>query len=92
MDELDELPVLAYKDEILKTMHCASVFICLGETGSGLQSLIVYRKICIPIYLGKTTQIPQICIFDKISPYKRMAVTQPRRVAAIVWLYVLGLI
>jgi len=33
---------------------------------------------------GKTTQIPQICSCSASAPYGRMAVTQPRRVAAIV--------
>ncbi|KDO23136.1 hypothetical protein SPRG_09944 [Saprolegnia parasitica CBS 223.65] len=61
------LPIFAWKKSILDTVRSSRVVIVVGETGS-----------------GKTTQIPQY-IFEAhmTNPSKKIAVTQPRRVAAI---------
>jgi HrpA-like RNA helicase len=61
------LPISEYKDHILSVLEKNQVVVCIGETGS-----------------GKTTQIPQ---FLDAAGYtiggKCIAITQPRRVAAI---------
>ncbi|CEP60213.1 RNA helicase LALA0_S01e05600g [Lachancea lanzarotensis] len=63
------LPVFKYKNDIMKHLEANPIVILIGETGS-----------------GKSTQIPQF-LLDKLSNSKqgskRIAVTQPRRVAAI---------
>ncbi|SCU83181.1 LAME_0C04258g1_1 [Lachancea meyersii CBS 8951] len=62
------LPVFKYKDAILEHLDLNQVVILIGETGS-----------------GKSTQIPQF-LLEKLAldhGSKRIAVTQPRRVAAI---------
>ncbi|OQR94373.1 DEAD/DEAH box RNA helicase [Achlya hypogyna] len=61
------LPIFQWKKSILDTVRNSRVVIVVGETGS-----------------GKTTQIPQYIFESKMTaPTKRIAVTQPRRVAAI---------
>lgn len=61
------LPVFAYKEQILAAVESFPVLILVGETGS-----------------GKTTQIPQFLVeAGYCREKKRIACTQPRRVAAI---------
>jgi ATP-dependent RNA helicase DHX8/PRP22 len=65
--DFDVLPVIEFKDEILQSMEKNQIVICIGETGS-----------------GKTTQIPQFFLeHDYLSRGKMVAITQPRRVAAM---------
>jgi ATP-dependent RNA helicase DHX8/PRP22 len=65
--EFDLLPVTEYKEVILDSLRQNQIFICISETGS-----------------GKTTQIPQFCLDNGlIDDSKMIAITQPRRVAAI---------
>lgn len=66
------LPVYQYKDQIIEAVNKYQVLIFVGETGS-----------------GKTTQLPQYLYEagfckspDGLSPPKKIAITQPRRVAA----------
>jgi ATP-dependent RNA helicase DHX8/PRP22 len=65
--DYDVLPVVEFKDEILSMVRENPMIIVIGETGS-----------------GKTTQIPQF-LLDSDGPWskKMIAVTQPRRIAAI---------
>ena len=69
--EFDSLPVEDFKDEIIEAVRKNQIIICIGETGS-----------------GKTTKIPQF-MADCIVPDEcgrgrgHVAVTQPRRVAAV---------
>lgn len=84
-DQYDEndfeiLPVINYKNEILESVRNNQIIICVSETGS-----------------GKTTQIPQFMIDNDLflndsstdnrnsntTRTNTIAVTQPRRVAAI---------
>jgi HrpA-like RNA helicase len=72
-EDFKELPVIGYRSEIMECIRKNQMIICISETGS-----------------GKTTQIPQFCLDYKGSKdddYKGVtgivAVTQPRRVAAI---------
>ena len=74
-DDFEELPVVNFQKEIIDSICKNQIVICISETGS-----------------GKTTQIPQFCIDNSsvLSEYigvdvsgKVVAVTQPRRVAAI---------
>jgi len=68
-----DLPVAAFKDEIIELLSSNAIIVVVGETGS-----------------GKTTQIPQY-LFDSErfretfagGQKLRIAVTQPRRVAAV---------
>ncbi|KAF0682717.1 Aste57867_25168 [Aphanomyces stellatus] len=61
------LPIYSWKKNILDTLRKHRVLILVGETGS-----------------GKTTQLPQYILESHMTaPQKRIAVTQPRRVAAI---------
>lgn len=61
------LPVFAYREELLNAIQTHQVIIVVGETGS-----------------GKTTQIPQYLVEAGYSREgKRIACTQPRRVAAM---------
>lgn len=68
-----DLPVQAYKEQILDLLIENHIIVVVGETGS-----------------GKTTQIPQYLLdserFHKVFTHEkrpRMAITQPRRVAAV---------
>lgn len=63
----ESLPVFQNKEKIVSHIKANPVTILIGETGS-----------------GKSTQIPQF-LMDEISPMHKgaIAVTQPRRVAAI---------
>ncbi|KAK8803292.1 hypothetical protein WA158_000986 [Blastocystis sp. Blastoise] len=65
-DDDYSLPILAFKDEILKTVTQNKVTIIVGETGS-----------------GKSTQIPQFLMNAGLLKDRCVAVSQPRRVAAI---------
>lgn len=67
---IDELPVTKHREEILKLYEKHRVLLVIGETGS-----------------GKTTQIPKF-IYEHYqqrrgSPLQTIAITQPRRVAAM---------
>lgn len=65
--DYDVLPVIEFKDEIMSKVDKNPMIIVIGETGS-----------------GKTTQIPQFLLdSDGIWNRKMIAVTQPRRIAAI---------
>lgn len=65
--DFDVLPVIEYKSLIIKSTNENQIFICISETGS-----------------GKTTQIPQFCLDSGLLGANGMiAITQPRRVAAI---------
>eukprot|EP00434_Breviolum_minutum_P041792 symbB.v1.2.037178.t1/scaffold5416.1/size27412/3 len=69
----EDLPVLAYKENIIDLLVENRIIVVVGETGS-----------------GKTTQIPQYlldserfqCLFENKRGL-RIAITQPRRVAAV---------
>ena len=69
----NDLPVAAYKDKIIDLLLEHPIIVVVGETGS-----------------GKTTQIPQYlldserfhCLFENKRGL-RVAITQPRRVAAV---------
>lgn len=65
-NEVEALPILSYRREIMEAIASNQIIICIGETGS-----------------GKTTQIPQFCLENGLLSTKRMAITQPRRVAAV---------
>lgn len=65
------LPVFSYTDTIISSIQSNPITVITGEPGS-----------------GKTTQIPQLLLDSSISvslksSYLKIAVTQPRRVAAI---------
>ncbi|RVD84943.1 uncharacterized protein DFL_003279 [Arthrobotrys flagrans] len=63
-----DLPVHAQRDEFLRLYQENQILVFVGETGS-----------------GKTTQIPQFVLYDE-KPFetgKKVACTQPRRVAAM---------
>ncbi|XP_065190543.1 pre-mRNA-splicing factor ATP-dependent RNA helicase DHX16-like [Sycon ciliatum] len=66
------LPIFAYREELLQAVHDHQVLIIEGQTGS-----------------GKTTQLPQylveggFCGDRKSKNRKKIACTQPRRVAAM---------
>ncbi|RHY48990.1 hypothetical protein DYB30_008844 [Aphanomyces astaci] len=63
----ESLPIYSWKKNILDSLRTHRVLILVGETGS-----------------GKTTQLPQYILESHMTaPHKRIAVTQPRRVAAI---------
>jgi len=65
--DFDTLPVIGFKKELIKSIQNNQIVICIGETGS-----------------GKTTQIPQFCLdFNLVPSDKKIAITQPRRVAAV---------
>jgi ATP-dependent RNA helicase DHX8/PRP22 len=65
--ETAKLPVSKYKDLLIKEFKRSPTLIIVGETGS-----------------GKTTQIPQFLYRAGLVPQGKMiAITQPRRVAAI---------
>lgn len=69
-----DLPVLAFKEKIIDHLIENHILVVVGETGS-----------------GKTTQIPQYLadserfakLFSSASKPLRIAITQPRRVAAV---------
>ncbi|KAL6619308.1 hypothetical protein ACP70R_034447 [Stipagrostis hirtigluma subsp. patula] len=66
-DERKTLPVYKYKDELLKAIAEHQVIVVVGETGS-----------------GKTTQIPQyLHEAGYTEKGRKIACTQPRRVAAM---------
>ncbi|RLO13005.1 hypothetical protein DYB28_009667, partial [Aphanomyces astaci] len=63
----ESLPIYSWKKNILDSLRTHRVLILVGETGS-----------------GTTTQLPQYILESHMTaPHKRIAVTQPRRVAAI---------
>ena len=63
----DELPVSAFRSEILKALRVHPVVIVSGDTGS-----------------GKTTQLPKMALeAGRGVRGRRIAVTQPRRLAAV---------
>ncbi|KAK6524526.1 DEAH-box ATP-dependent RNA helicase prp43 [Arthrobotrys megalospora] len=63
-----DLPVHAQRNEFLKLYQENQILVFVGETGS-----------------GKTTQIPQFVLYDEnpLLTGKKVACTQPRRVAAM---------
>eukprot|EP00698_Gefionella_okellyi_P023437 TRINITY_DN8012_c0_g1_i1.p1 TRINITY_DN8012_c0_g1~~TRINITY_DN8012_c0_g1_i1.p1 ORF type:complete len:726 (+),score=167.50 TRINITY_DN8012_c0_g1_i1:67-2178(+) len=62
-----QLPVYQFKDEFMQKINENQVIVLVGETGS-----------------GKTTQIPQFLVEMGLSSnQKKIACTQPRRVAAM---------
>ena len=60
-----DLPIVAYKDEIIEALHQHALIVVAGETGS-----------------GKTTQLPKICLEAGLGETRKIAHTQPRRIAA----------
>ncbi|OHT15188.1 putative ATP-dependent RNA helicase rha-2 [Tritrichomonas foetus] len=65
----EKLPIIGEEQNIVETIHENDVVIVCGETGS-----------------GKTTQIPQFLYeagYGTLRTHGRIAVTEPRRVAAI---------
>ncbi|XP_074605364.1 ATP-dependent RNA helicase DHX33 isoform X2 [Brevipalpus obovatus] len=69
----ESLPILQYKTKLMNIIESEPIFVLIGATGS-----------------GKTTQIPQWCLSSKHAtdyniPSKNriIAITQPRRVAAV---------
>ena len=62
------LPVDAYRDDFVANVRCSDVVVALAETGS-----------------GKTTRLPQFILDDSLARGDpcRIAVTQPRRIAAV---------
>ena len=65
--DFEVLPVIEFKSLIIKCTNENQIFICISETGS-----------------GKTTQIPQFYLDGGLLGANGMiAITQPRRVAAI---------
>jgi ATP-dependent RNA helicase DHX8/PRP22 len=67
--DFSELPVDAYRAEILATLRAERVFICIGETGSGKTTRI--PQFCL--------MEEAACV----RPGQLVGVTQPRRVGAI---------
>jgi len=63
--EIQRLPILEHKKEIMEAIAKNDVVIVVGETGS-----------------GKTTQIPQMILETMEGDRNRIAITQPRVVAA----------
>eukprot|EP01052_Picozoa_sp_SAG31_P054335 SAG31_NODE_14400_length_809_cov_0.708451_1_plen_116_part_00 len=62
-----KLPVTEYKQQFIEALAGNQSLVLVGETGS-----------------GKTTQTPQFCVdAGYCNGGKRVAVTQPRRVAAM---------
>jgi len=67
LEQRQNLPVFAQREEFSAKLRDNQVLVLVGETGS-----------------GKTTQIPQFCVEDGYcQDGKRVACTQPRRVAAM---------
>ncbi|XP_070142326.1 probable ATP-dependent RNA helicase spindle-E [Drosophila kikkawai] len=68
MDEDQNLPIYAKREEIMAAINANPVVILTGETGC-----------------GKTTQVPQYILDEsfRTGEYCKIAVTQPRRIAAI---------
>jgi ATP-dependent RNA helicase DHX8/PRP22 len=65
--DFDVLPVEGFRSEIVAAIRANTFLICVGETGS-----------------GKTTKIPQYCLdYGLATDGHAVAITQPRRVAAI---------
>ena len=65
--DFEVLPVIGFKEELVRSIRQNKILICIGETGS-----------------GKTTQLPQFFLDCGLVPDEKMvAVTQPRRVAAV---------
>ena len=61
------LPIFQHREQLLRDIRADQVIVCIGETGC-----------------GKTTQLPRYLLEDGYcSDGKRVAVTQPRRVAAV---------
>lgn len=71
-NNLNLLPIESFKEELILQIKLNQIIICIGETGS-----------------GKTTKIPQYFLDSNIfsnnndNNNKLIAITQPRRVAAI---------
>lgn len=66
-DSRKKLPIYLYREKLMRAIKGSQVLVVVGETGS-----------------GKTTQLPQYLIEEGYSfdGQKKVAVTQPRRVAA----------
>jgi ATP-dependent helicase HrpA len=62
-----DLPIAAHREEILAAVRKNNVVIVCGDTGS-----------------GKTTQLPKMMLeFGRAADGRRIAITQPRRMAAV---------
>ncbi|CAI5493465.1 unnamed protein product [Closterium sp. Naga37s-1] len=62
-----ELPISAVQQQLVEEVRAAHTLVVVGETGS-----------------GKTTQLPQFILSSGLlAPHQAIAVTQPRRVAAV---------
>lgn len=70
----ENLPIAAFRQQLLNELSRQQVLVIAGDTGC-----------------GKSTQVPQYLAEEKISPadpesdpkYKRIAVTQPRKIACV---------
>jgi ATP-dependent RNA helicase DHX8/PRP22 len=85
--DFDVLPVEAFREEILETLRNHQIMICIGETGSG-------KTTQIPQFILKAGLLNEENIDDSIKEpsneskkvvhlKRKMAITQPRRIAAI---------
>lgn len=76
------LPICAIKDKLLLEFKQNQTIVIIGETGCMYEGLLIDSELELG---GKTTQIPQYLLElnNQNSDNKRIAVTQPRRIAAI---------